>query len=135
MTIAQNEVDVGDKLLPITVYNAQNDSLLIIKPDSLKSILYFFSIKCKVCLENQKYWHHIVRKYSKKYRIYTISLDSKTELKSYLEGKPKEITLYFLKNNLTNKRILRTPITVIINQDYVERKWLGKLNVEKIKSL
>lgn len=134
--IAQNEIDIGYKLLPLEVYNASYDNLELIKPDSLRSILYFFSMKCKVCLENQKYWDYIVKKFSKKYRIYTISLDSKTELKSYLEKKPKEITIYYLNDKITtDRKILRTPMVLIINQSFVERKWLGLPNIEKIESL
>lgn len=133
--VAQNEVDVDYKLLPINIYNVQNDSCKILQPDSQKAILYFFSVKCRVCDENKKYWYHIVRRFSKKYRIYTIALDNKSELKPYMDEKPKEMKVYYLKEGMKNKKILRTPTTLIIDKDRVEKKWLGKLNIAKIESL
>jgi len=135
LAIAQNEIDIGYKLLSTGIYNVHNDNLITINPDKQKTILYFFSTKCKVCNENKKYWNYLVRKFSQKYRIYTIALDNKTELKSYSEEMPKGTEVYYLKNNLSGKKILRTPTTLIIDNDYVEKKWLGLLSLKNIESL
>lgn len=132
--IANNEIDVGFHILPLSICRYQDNKQIYILPDrSRKSILYFFSTTCSVCEKNKKYWYYLEKRLSKYFNIYTIAVND-INLDSFINDMPKSIIPYYLYDNLPYRKILRIPTLLIVENDYVIEKYIGTLDVEKIQN-
>jgi len=133
---SEAEISYNDKILPLTLTEvATSKKLTLTSIDSSSVILNFFTTKCQVCKENQKYWDYIVKKHGNKYQLYAISFESAEVLKKHYELSYYKYKIYYSPNRLGNKQISKFPTTIVIRGNRISIIWLGKLDFDFIDKL
>ncbi|MBK9257947.1 MAG: TlpA family protein disulfide reductase [Saprospiraceae bacterium] len=103
------------------------------------SILHFWFIKCKPCIEEIPDWNRLQKQYSHKgINFIAFSRDSMVELKEFLMKKPFNFTLIpesesIIKSEFTI--LWGYPMTIVTDKDNKVIKAFGKLTEEDMQEI
>ncbi|MCF8240937.1 MAG: DoxX family membrane protein [Melioribacteraceae bacterium] len=100
-----------------------------------RTLLLFFSTDCSICHDNIKNWEEIINSNSTRSEIIPICMDHTNSNKSIFNDETIEIYYPYHGTLKTIFKVYVYPLTVLINNNHVEKTYLGLLSDNDIKQI